>query len=290
MTSKIDLPVIDIDVFDAMRHGRNPAVGLANRSLENYVLTAQQFNIFLRSRNLNVNEDSVKSFFESHHHWSPSTINNKRAGLMKLIQYQPEIKESHVLRAAVRIMFESVPHAKKINQSVREGKYLTESQVKRLIKTASKRIGLMIEFAYVTGCRVTELITARRWNVLESSAVCTIKIVGKGSKQGDVFCDRALIQEIFEVFDGAVYLFETMDHESFDRSYVWREMKKVGERCGIKVYPHIFRHSCAMHLKKKGKPVDYIQKYLRHADVATTLRFYFHHEPDQKITRLFDIR
>jgi len=42
-----------------------------------------------------------------------------------------------------------------------------------------------------------------------------------------------------------------------------------------------------MHLKKCGKDARYIQKYLGHKDVATTIAHYFHDNPDSKITELF---
>lgn len=287
---EIELERIDITALEKMRNGRNAAQTLADNSLATYAIAARQFNEFLLSRRMKVNEDSLKSFFAANQHWCPTTHNLKRQAIMKLIQYQTGIDYSYLKIASVRELFKKhIARAKNISQAVRDGKYLTELQVKTLLKKASRRISLMMEFAFVTGCRVSELIHIQRHNV-RLGEICTIKLLGKGSKQREVFASRELIDEIVQVFDGAIFLFETLDHEQFDRKYVWREMKLVGERCKIKVYPHIFRHSCGMHLHKKKRSPKYVQNYLGHSSVATTLEFYFHDEPNRDIVRLFDVR
>lgn len=290
MEFELNLDKIDLGAVSEMRHGRNMAMTLSENTKSMYLLAARQFNEFLQKHDLKVNEDSLTAFFEANKSWSPATSNFKRQALMNIIKNQPGIDESYLKRAQITEIFrENIIRIKNISQAIKEGKYLTEAQVKKLIEKATRRVGLMIKFSFVTGCRVSEMINIRISNVSESRHDYTIKFVGKGSKQGDGFVNKEIMKDIFETFEGKIYLFETVSHEKFDRKYIWREMKKVGEKCKIKVYPHIFRHSYAMHLKKKKMEVDYIQKALRHSDVATTLRFYFHNEPDGRITKCFTV-
>lgn len=134
------------------------------------------------------------------------------------------------------------------------------------------------------------MINIRRGDVIEGN-VCKINIIGKGSKQRIVFAEKRLINDIYRVFKGSVYLFESRSGRQLNRNNISNEIKRFANKIRLKnVHPHIFRHSCAMHLKRMGKTPDFIQKYLGHADVSTTLRFYFHHEPKADTVKLFQLR
>ena len=51
---------------------------------------------------------------------------------------------------------------------------------------------------------------------------------------------------------------------------------RLSKKTGIKVYPHLFRHSYATRLLKAGYPVDRVKHLLGHASVQTTLDIYSH--------------
>jgi len=285
-----ELNRLDLRIVEAMRHGRNSSLTLSDNSIDGYMTAGKQFNKFLRANNLKVNEISVRRFFEANRDWAATTANFKRQALMKLIQNQAENSDSYISMAAVREMFKrNIPRTKQISQAIAEGRFLDQDQVKNVIKNASRRMGLIVEFFFVTGCRVSEMIAIKRKDV-SGIGVCRVKVVGKGDKQRVVYANEALIDDINSEFKGKVFLFETLGGFQFDRNNIGKEISRVGEKVKLHLYPHIFRHSCAMHLKEMGKTPDYIKEYLGHADVSTTLRYYFHHEPDADVAGLFEMR
>ena len=56
------------------------------------------------------------------------------------------------------------------------------------------------------------------------------------------------------------------------RMTVWNIVRQAGLRSGIgvKVYPHILRHSFATHLLAGGADLRIVQELLGHSDIRTT--------------------
>ena len=54
------------------------------------------------------------------------------------------------------------------------------------------------------------------------------------------------------------------------KDYVYKLIRDLGARCGIKVHPHMLRHSFATHLHENGADIRTIQELLGHVSIATT--------------------
>jgi site-specific recombinase XerD len=52
--------------------------------------------------------------------------------------------------------------------------------------------------------------------------------------------------------------------------YMQRWLAALGGQLGFRVYPHLLRHSIAVHLLRRGADIRYIQQFLGHADLETT--------------------
>jgi len=138
----------------------------------------------------------------------------------------------------------------------------------------------LLEVAYATGARVSELVGLTTSDLLFDDAL--IRVVGKGDKERIVPIGRRALGA------AAIYVREvrpTLDKgETEGRFYVnargrplsrvgaWGIVKRAAQRAGItqNVTPHTLRHSFATHLLEGGADLRALQEMLGHSDLATT--------------------
>lgn len=138
----------------------------------------------------------------------------------------------------------------------------------------------MLEFAYASGVRVSELIsvTTRDLMLDEGFAI----VFGKGAKERLVPVGKAALRAL------DVYLRELRPqlarngHKNviflnarglpLSRMGVWKILRKHVKAAGItkRVKPHTLRHSFATHLLEGGADLAAVQEMLGHADISTT--------------------
>ncbi len=101
----------------------------------------------------------------------------------------------------------------------------------------------------------------------------------KGLKDRLVYMNSATIQALRlwlelrgtpERFADRVFL---IYHQPMSRRYCQVRLRTYGKRCGIRITPHQFRHSCATLLLNAGAPVLSVQSLLGHEKVDTTLGY-----------------
>jgi len=59
-----------------------------------------------------------------------------------------------------------------------------------------------------------------------------------------------------------------------DWQTAWKKIKRYGNKIGIKLHPHMFRHGLAIYLLMKGVPIQIIARRLGHRNAMTTLHYY----------------
>ena len=66
----------------------------------------------------------------------------------------------------------------------------------------------------------------------------------------------------------------------------------AGVRAGVKVSPHVLRHTAAVWMAEAGVPMDEIAQYLGHSSPATTYRVYARYSPDylQKAAKSLELK
>jgi integrase len=146
---------------------------------------------------------------------------------------------------------------------------LTEDQKKKVldyIKEEDPRFYQVCQFALFTGCRRSEIISAR-W---ENFRGFTIKVIGKGNKERTV----PLVPKAKKVMgrpkkDGPIFW---QAHPDTYTHY----FKKYARACGVHgVSFHKMRHTAATSMLEAGVDINVVQKVLGHTDIATT-KIYAH--------------
>jgi len=279
---------LNLDIVESLYCG-NSTVALSLHSKSIYYGIGQQYNQFLTDKNMTVSPISIRDFLMSRP-WESSTRNLKLNALIKIITNQPVLRGDPIFISAIRDAIRRVVPRIKIDKAVRSGDYLEDFDIDDLISRCNDpRMSFIMEFLFVTGCRISEMINIRLGDINLNGTTANIKVVGKGNKQRIVFAKKVLIEEIKEVFNSRKYLFDNKRYSNYDRSNLWRYIKEIGIETGYEfIHPHIFRHSCAMKLKKEGQSPDFVQQYLGHDKVETTLEYYYHSKVDENVVRLFN--
>ena len=137
----------------------------------------------------------------------------------------------------------------------------------------------MLEFAYATGMRVTEIISLNieDVNLEEGYVTCN-----HGGKQRNIplgnMSLNALKEYVEEARDilikteGEQALFVNINGGRLTRQGFWKIIKFYKEQAHItkEITPHVLRHSFATHLLQNGADLKAIQSMLGHSDISST--------------------
>jgi integrase/recombinase XerD len=165
---------------------------------------------------------------------------------------------------------------------------LGEEAVARLIATPpdtprGRRDAAMIELAYASGLRVSELVTIALADVNLNAGF--VRVTGKGNKTRLVPLNATAIGKLDRVAreDRPAWvrdpneraLFLTERGKPMTRQGFWKLLRGYARRAGVRlpagdVSPHKLRHSFATHLVENGADLRAVQAMLGHADISTT--------------------
>jgi integrase/recombinase XerD len=172
---------------------------------------------------------------------------------------------------------------------------LSVTEMKKLLEAPNTNALLplrdvaLLEFAYATGVRVSELISLKLQDISFSER--TVRVFGKGGKERIVpFGKTAMgriasyIHEVRPRLDrgnGRGVLFLNARGTPLSRVGAWGIIKANARRAGLakRVTPHTLRHTFATHLLEGGADLRAVQEMLGHADLATT-QLYTHIDRD----------
>jgi integrase/recombinase XerD len=163
-----------------------------------------------------------------------------------------------------------------------------EAAIDRLIAAPpdtprGRRDAAMIELAYASGLRVTELVTLPLADANLKGGF--VRVTGKGNKTrlvplGDAARSRL---ERYVVEDRPRWLRDPAERALFiterggamTRQAFWKLLRGYALRADVHlpsgpISPHKLRHSFATHLVERGADLRAVQAMLGHADIATT--------------------
>ena len=162
---------------------------------------------------------------------------------------------------------------------------LTAKEVELLLKQPDNvdlkgiRDKAMLEFAYATGMRVTEIISLDidDVNLEEAYVICK-----SGNKQRIIPLGSMSLKALKEYIEEArgilikneneKALFVNINGGRLTRQGFWKIIKFYKEQAHITkdITPHVLRHSFATHLLQNGADLRAIQTMLGHSDISST--------------------
>ena len=153
----------------------------------------------------------------------------------------------------------------------------------------------MLEFAYATGMRVTEIISLNIDDVnLEQGIVnCKSRTKTRSIPLGKISLNAlkeyiANARNVLIKDDNEKALFVNINGKRLTRQGVWKIIKFYKEQAHItkEITPHVLRHSFATHLLQNGADLKSIQTMLGHSDISSTqVYMQFQDESLKKIYR-----
>ncbi len=137
----------------------------------------------------------------------------------------------------------------------------------------------MLEFAYATGMRVTEIISL---NIADINLEEGFVICRNSSRQRNIPLGSLSLKALKEYVEDArpvlikneneKALFVNVNGKRLTRQGFWKIVKYYKEQAHITkdITPHVLRHSFATHLLQNGADLKAIQNMLGHSDISST--------------------
>lgn len=247
--------------------------GFSRQTIKSYCYHVGRFLDFIEKSRLNLKNDSVKSYL---------LVQNLSVNSVRL-QY-----------AAIGFFFreilgrpfttEEVPIRKKEKSLP---KLLNKEQVKKLIEgTDNLKHKLVVKLLYSSGLRLQELLNLKRKDIDFDRGVISVRL-GKGKKNRISLVSESLKLDLLKYYSN--YSFKTEyvlegRKGKYNRKSVQKVLDGLGKKIGVKVHPHMLRHSFATHLLDSGTDIRHIQKLLGHSDLSTTETYT--HVPNQDLANI----
>ena len=254
---------------------------LSSNTLQSYKRDLKQFKDYINEKNLNYSKLTRQDMNDYIEHLKeigkkPSTISRCIASIRSFYHYEvktKKVKEDPTIRLKSPKIEKRVPSV------------LTSKEIELLLEQPKDidlkgiRDKAMLEFAYATGMRVTEIISLNieDVNLDEGYVVCR-----NGSKQRTIPLGNMSLKALKEYIEHARdilikdesvnALFVNVNGKRLTRQGFWKIIKYYKEQAHITkdITPHVLRHSFATHLLQNGADLKAIQTMLGHSDISST--------------------
>ena len=254
---------------------------LSSNTLQSYKRDITQYQEYIDKNSLNylkiTNEDIDKYFdYLKTMNKKTSTISRNLATIRSFYQFllrTKKVKKDPTIGVRSPKVEKKVPNI------------LTSKEVELLLEQP-KTIDLkgirdkaMLEFAYATGMRVTEIISLNLSDVnFEQGYV----VVNSGLKKRNIPLGSISLKALKDYVEKArpilirdenvTALFVNINGKRLTRQGFWKIVKFYKEQAHISkdITPHVLRHSFATHLLQNGADLKAIQTMLGHSDISST--------------------
>lgn len=254
---------------------------LSKNTLESYQRDILQYQEYLEEKKINykeVNNENVLGYLDylKDLDKKASTISRHLASIRLFYQY---LLKNKIVKEDPTKGIQS-PKIEKKAPSV-----LSSQEVSLLLEQPngeglkSIRDKAMLEVAYATGMRVTEIISLNVSDIDIESSLVTCK---NENKQRIIPLGKLSLSALKEYMtiarpnmikdDNETALFVNVNGKRLTRQGFWKIIKFYKEQAHITkdITPHVLRHSFATHLLQNGADLKSIQTMLGHSDISST--------------------
>ena len=254
---------------------------LSSNTLQSYKRDIRQFKEYLEKNRINYNkvtEDTMKEYIEylQEAGKKASTISRCIASIRSFYQY--EVKNKKVKKdPTANIQSPKIEKKAPSTLTFKEVSLLLDQP--KDVDLKGIRDKAMLEFAYATGMRVTEIISLDIDDVNLEEGYVTCRT---GKKQRNIPLGKISLKALQDYIDRArgilikdetvKALFVNVNGRRLTRQGFWKIIKYYKEQAHITkdITPHILRHSFATHLLQNGADLKAIQMMLGHSDISST--------------------
>ncbi len=254
---------------------------LSANTLQSYKRDIVQYQEYVEENKINylkATNENIKDYFEylKKLNKKTSTISRSLASIRSFYQYLIRVKK--IKKDPTNGM--QSPKIEKKAPSI-----LSSKEVELLLEQPKNvdlkgiRDKAMLEFAYATGMRVTEIISLDidDVNIEEKYVTCS-----NGFKKRNIPLGTLSLKALQEYIENArpilikdeetKALFVNINGKRLTRQGFWKIVKYYKEQAHITkdITPHVLRHSFATHLLQNGADLKAIQTMLGHSDISST--------------------
>ncbi len=254
---------------------------LSSNTLQSYKRDITQYQEYIDKNGLNylkIDNEEIDKYFEylKAMNKKTSTISRNLATIRSFYQFLVKTKK---VKKDPTVGVQSPKVEKKVPSilSSQEVELLLEQP--KAIDLKGIRDKAMLEFAYATGMRVTEIISLdiTDCNLEQGYVVCKNGFKTRNIPLGSLslkalkdYIEKA--RPILIKDDSVDALFVNINGKRLTRQGFWKIVKFYKEQAHIskEITPHVLRHSFATHLLQNGADLKAIQTMLGHSDISST--------------------
>ena len=250
-------------------------------TLQSYKRDLKQFEKYLEiseEKYKDLTDEGIKDYIKymQEEGKKPSTISRGLASIRSFYQYEAKNK---VVEKDPTEGIQSPKIEKRVPSVLTSNEVALLLDQPKNVDLKGTRDKAMLEFAYATGMRVTEIISLNVDDINLETGYATCK---NGKKERTVPIGEMSLKALKDYMlnarqtmikdDNEKALFVNVNGQRLTRQGFWKIIKYYKEQAHIDkdITPHVLRHSFATHLLQNGADLKSIQTMLGHSDILST--------------------